>query len=113
VTASDAEETKLLTLARGARSRVSAAEGAAVRDETGRTYSAANVSLPSLALTAASLAVAIAAASGSRGLEAVVISTDAQTLNDGDRAVITDFAGAGVPIVLVTATGAETARLTS
>ena len=37
----DAEDAKLLTLARGARGRVGAAVGAALRDETGRTYSGA------------------------------------------------------------------------
>jgi cytidine deaminase len=113
MTANDPEEVKLVTLARGARSRVAAAQGAAVRDETGRTYSTANVSLPSLSLSAAELAVAMAAASGSRGLEAVVISTDSASLTDGDRAVISDFAGTGVPVVLVDTKGTEVARLTS
>ena len=46
------EDAKLVTLARGARGRVGAARGAAVRDETGRTYSAADVSLPSLQVSA-------------------------------------------------------------
>ena len=42
----DAEDAKLVTLAKGARGRVSASEGAAVRDETGRTYASASVGLP-------------------------------------------------------------------
>ena len=39
------EDNKLITLARSARARNNAAEGAAVRDETGRTYIATTVSL--------------------------------------------------------------------
>jgi len=71
------EDAKLVTLARGARARISAKEGAAVRDETGRTYSAANISLKSLKLSALQLAVAQAVASGAKGCEcAVVITTD-------------------------------------
>jgi hypothetical protein len=69
----DAEDAKLVTLANGAMARAGAAQGAAVRDEDGRTYSAAAVSLPSLALTALQAAVAVAAASGARALEAAVI----------------------------------------
>ena len=60
------EDAKLLTLARGARGRAGAARGAAVRDETGRTYAAADVTLPSLSLTALQLAVAQAVAAGVR-----------------------------------------------
>ena len=51
------EDEKIITLARSARARVAAAEGAAVRDETGRTYAAAAVNLPSLRLSALRLAV--------------------------------------------------------
>ena len=54
----DAEDAKLVTLARAARARVGAVEGAAVRDGDGRTYAAATVALPSLHLTALQLAVA-------------------------------------------------------
>ena len=39
---------------------MAASEGAAVRDETGRTYTAAAVALPSLRLSALRLAVAMA-----------------------------------------------------
>ena len=48
----DAEDPKLVTLARAARARIGAIEGAAVRDQDGRTYAAATVALPSLPLTA-------------------------------------------------------------
>ena len=54
-----AEDLKIITLARSTRARVAASEGAAVRDETGRTYTAAAVALPSLRLSALRLAVAI------------------------------------------------------
>ena len=43
-----AEDAKIVTLARSARARTGAAEGAAVRDTDGRTYAACTVSLPSL-----------------------------------------------------------------
>ena len=45
----DPEDAKIVTLARSARARTGAAEGAAVRDTDGRTYAAATVALPSLA----------------------------------------------------------------
>jgi hypothetical protein len=58
------EDEKIITLARSTRARTGSAEGAAVRDETGRTYTAASVALPSLRLSALRLAVAMAATSG-------------------------------------------------
>ena len=64
-----AEDAKLVVLARGARGRVAAVEGAAVRDQDGRTYAAASVALPSLTLTALQLAVASAVAAGARDTE--------------------------------------------
>ncbi len=69
----DAEDAKLVTLARGARGRAGAAEGAAVRDTDGRTYAAATVMLPSFRLTAAQAAVAAAVAAGADGLEALAV----------------------------------------
>src|SRR5581483_7701709 len=79
----DAEDGKLVTLARSARGRTGAAEGAAVRDDTGRTYAAATVALPSLSLTALQAAVAAAVSSGAQRLEAAAVVTEAVTL-DGD-----------------------------
>src|SRR5262249_16957883 len=64
------EDQKLITLARSARARTGAAEGAAVRDETGRTYAAATVALPTLRLSALRLAVAMAGSSGAPSLRA-------------------------------------------
>ncbi|NJP34775.1 cytidine deaminase [Micromonospora thermarum] len=92
-----AEDAKLVVLARGARGRVGAVEGAAVRDQDGRTYAAASVSLPSLALTALQLAVASAAAAGATRLEAAVVVTEASTLDGAGHAAVRDLA-ADAPI---------------
>ncbi|TAM82277.1 MAG: cytidine deaminase [Jatrophihabitans sp.] len=70
------EDAKLLTLARSARARTRAAQGAAVRDSDGRTYVAATVELPSLHLSALQVAVAMAVSSGAPGLEAAVVFGD-------------------------------------
>ncbi len=76
----DPEDAKLVTLARSARVRAVvgdglAAEGAAVRDETGRTYVAATVVRGPLRLPALHLAVAQAVTSGARSFEAAVVVT--------------------------------------
>ena len=71
-----AEDQKLVTLAKATRARTNAAEGAAVRDLDGRTYAAATVALPSLAVSALGVCVSMAVASGSRGLEAAVLLTE-------------------------------------
>lgn len=92
-----AEDAKLVTLARATRARIGAAEGAAVRDENGRTYAAATVELPSLRLTALEVCVAMAISSGSRGLEAAVVLTQALGGVAG-LAAVRDFAGHGVPV---------------
>ena len=72
----ETEDAKLVTLARATRVRAGAEEGAAVRDETGRTYTAATVDLPTLKVTALNLAIAMAASSGARKLEAAVVVTE-------------------------------------
>lgn len=108
-----AEDAKLVTLARGARGRVGAAEGAAVRDETGRTYSGATVALGSLALSAVQLAVAQAAASGARGLEAVVLVRREGDVADSDLDAVRALGGAGVPVLVVGSDGALLASLAS
>jgi cytidine deaminase len=87
----DAEDTKLVILARGARARVNAVEGAAVRDSDGRTYTGASVSLPSLTLTALQLAVACAVAAGATRLEAAAVVTEASTLDALGRAAVRDL----------------------
>jgi hypothetical protein len=84
----DPEDAKLITLARSARARSGAAEGAAVRDDTGRTYVATSVDLPSLQLSALQGAVAAAVSSGVRTLEAAAVVTD---LLDVDRSIVDDL----------------------
>ncbi|MGR6321522.1 cytidine deaminase [Micromonospora soli] len=85
------EDGKLVVLARGARGRVGAVEGAAVRDQDGRTYAAASVALPSLTLTALQLAVASAVAAGATRLEAAVVVTEASTLDGAGHAAVRDL----------------------
>ncbi|MGC5291117.1 cytidine deaminase [Micromonospora sp. DT231] len=92
-----AEDAKLVVLARGARGRVAAVEGAAVRDQDGRTYAAASVALPSLTLTALQLAVASAVAAGASRLEAAVVVTEASTLDGAGHLAVRDLA-ADAPI---------------
>jgi hypothetical protein len=94
----DPEDAKILTLARGARARNAAAEGAAVRDTTGRTYAAIPVDLPALKLSALQVAVAMAVSSGATELEgaAVVRAGDlaggsADPLPEQDLAVARDL----------------------
>jgi hypothetical protein len=76
VTDLDPEDHKLITLARTARARTGAAEGAAVRDTDGRTYVATTVTLTSLSLSALQVAVAMAISSGALGLEAAATVSD-------------------------------------
>ena len=82
----DVEDAKLVTLARAARARANAIEGAAVRDGDGRTYAAATVNLPSLALSALQLAVATAVAAGASTVEAAAVVTEASTVDGGGYA---------------------------
>ncbi len=92
------EDAKLVTLARATRARTGAAEGAAIRDADGRTYAAASVALPSLALSAVQVCVAMAVASGSRGLEAAVVLGEAERVAEGDLAALHDLGGPGVVV---------------
>src|SRR4051794_11230336 len=101
----DAESAKLVTLARSTRARTRAAQGACVRDQDGRTYAAATVDLPSLRLSAVQVAVAMAVASGARGLEAVVVLAEADAVADADLAAVRDLAGPGVPVHLAAPDG--------
>jgi len=87
-----AEDNKLVTLARSSRARVGAVEGAAVRDQDGRTYAAASVVLPSMSVTALQLAVASAVASGASSLEAAAVVTEASMLDGAGHAAVRDLA---------------------
>jgi hypothetical protein len=103
------EDLKIITLARSARARVAAAEGAAVRDETGRTYAAAAVALPSMQLSALRLAVAMALSSGAASLEAAALVSDDEP-DPGDLAVVRE-AGPAAIIFHASSTGVLRATL--
>lgn len=96
----DAQDAKLVTLARASRVRVGAVEGAAVRDETGRTYAAATVDLASLKLSALEAAVAAAVSSGARSVEAAAVVSDAPVRPRSDVGCVRDLGGTGTPVHL-------------
>ncbi|GGP92789.1 cytidine deaminase [Actinomadura coerulea] len=100
----NAEDAKIITLARSARARAGAAEGAAVRDETGRTYSATSVDLPSLKLSALKAAVAMAVSSGAEDLEAAAVVTAAEAADPADVAAVRDL-GPKAPVLLAAPDG--------
>jgi cytidine deaminase len=88
----DPEDAKIVLLARSARARIGAFEGAAVRDTDGRTYAAATVDLESLQLTALQAAVAAAVSSGAPGLEAAAVVTDAGAVDPASLSVVRELA---------------------
>src|SRR3954454_7524265 len=101
----DPEDAKLVTLARSARGRTGAQEGAAVRDTDGRTYLAASVALPSLQLSALQAAVAAAVSSGVTALEAAAVVSDAEAVEDAGLAAVHDLAPSA-PVHLAAPDGA-------
>ena len=109
----DPEDRKLITLARSARARNGVPEGAAVRDETGRTYVAGSVALPSLALSALRTAVAMAVASGAKSLEAAAVVTAAESAAEEDRAAVRDLGGAAAPVILAGPDGTVRSTVTA
>lgn len=115
-----AEDAKLVTLARTSRARTSSVEGAAVRDQDGRTYVATGVDLPSLKLSALQTAVAMAVSSGATGIEAAAVVADPSppgaavadpvlggtgTALQPDLTVVREFAGADVVVHLADSAG--------
>ena len=107
----DVEDAKLVVLARGARGRAAAAQGAAVRDDDGRTYAAATVNLPSLKLTAVQAAVAAAVSSGAQALEALAIVGGTAGLDAASAAAAGDL-GASI-VVVADADGVVLSRTTA
>ncbi|MGW3339857.1 cytidine deaminase [Streptomyces sp. NPDC001009] len=101
----DPEDRKIVTLARSVRARNGVPEGAAVRDSTGRTYTAGSVSLPSLRLSALRTAVAMAVASGAESLEAAAVVSEAESVSAEDLAAVGDLGGAGTLVLLAGADG--------
>ena len=80
------EDQKLATLATSTLARTGAKQAAALRDTTGRTYVAINISEPTLTLDAVQAVFAVAAASQIAGIEGVVIAGD----KNAATSVITD-----------------------
>ncbi|WP_109523761.1 MULTISPECIES: cytidine/deoxycytidylate deaminase family protein [Nocardia] len=104
----DAEDNKLVVLARGALARTGGVSGAAIRDTDGRTYAAGEVTLDALRLTALQSAVAAAISSGAEGFEAAAVVggrfSDAgvgavREVSPAARIVFTDRDGAVFEIV--------------
>lgn len=93
------EDDKLLTLARAAAARIDAPGAGAVRDDDGRSYVAASITLPHLTLTGLQIAVAQAAAAGADTLEAALYLGD----TDPGVAAVRDLS-ATAPIFAVTGT---------
>jgi hypothetical protein len=94
-----ADDAKLVSLARGARVRAGAAEGAALLDDIGRSYAAGSVQLRGLVLSAVQAAVAAAVSSGSSTIESAVIVTEARQLSAGDAALLDELGASRVLIV--------------
>ena len=106
------ENEKIIVLARSARVRLSAAEGAAVRDTTGRTYVATTVALPSLQLSAVRAAIVMAVGGGADGLEAAaVVSGSDKPPQAEDLAAVRDLGGPTTPVYLASADGGVWARI--
>lgn len=106
----DPEDLKIITLARAARARTEARQGACVRDLDGRTYAATSIDLDSLSLSAIQLAVAMAISSGAQGLEAVALIAE-ESPGEADLAAVRELPGSGVTIWAVDALSGETEQL--
>ena len=98
----DPEDDKLVTLARAALARATGAtEGAAVRDDIGRTYAGTSVSAGELELTAVEVAAVMALSSGVRRLEsAVLVAADAEGRPRGREYGVLDALGSPRLIVV-------------
>jgi hypothetical protein len=93
----EAEDLKLITLARAAMVRIGANQGACVRDTDGRAYAAASVHLEHLNLSAISVAVAMAVSSGATGVEGAAVAGDEEP-STADLEILRDLAADGVRI---------------
>ncbi len=106
----DPEDVKIVTLARSARARTQAPEGAAVRDGDGRTYAACTVTLAALPLSALQAAVAAAVASGATELEAAAVVTEAESVDANSLAAVRELGGRA-PVFRADAGGTVAERL--
>ena len=102
----DAEDNKLVVLARATRARTGAAEGAALRDLDGRTYAGASVDLAALPVTAIGVCIVMALSSGAKGAEAVVLLGEATDVGEPDLTALREFTGSGVPVHVCDPAGA-------
>jgi cytidine deaminase len=93
----DAEDAKLVVLARSAMARAGARSGAAVRDVDGRAYAGVPVNLSALQLTALQTVVAAAVSSGAAGLEAAVLV--AGSADDAGIAAVREMSAAAAVII--------------
>lgn len=100
----DAQDAKLITLARASMARIGADHGAAVRDADGRSYAAAPVTLTSVDIAGLDLAVAQAVSAGATGLEAAAIVT---SVKDPIISVasVREVGGEGVPVYVANPQG--------
>jgi len=106
----EAEDAKIVTLARAARARAQAAEGAAVRDTDGRTYAACTVSLPSFSVTAMQAAIVAAISSGAAGIEAAAIVTEYPGIASASLQAVRDLSDRA-PVYVVEPSGHVVDRL--
>lgn len=72
----DPEDAKLETLARATQRRTGSKQSAALRDSTGRTYVAIDVSTPSFSVDCLAAVFTVAMASQISGIEAIVVVGD-------------------------------------
>lgn len=107
----DAEDAKLVTLARSALVRTASQEAAAVRDDTGRTYVAGPVRLATLQVSALQAAVTAAVSSGAGELEAAVVVSHQGEPSAADLAVVGELSQGRCPVYVVGPDGVVRARL--
>ncbi len=84
----NAEDLKLVTLAKGARARIGAQAAACVRDTDGRTYSAARVEYSGKIFLAVELAIATALSAGAKKFEAICVLGDEDFDFDQTKSVL-------------------------
>jgi len=110
LTPTDPEDRKIITLARAARGRTGADQGACVRDGDGRTYAATSIGLRSLSLSAIQLAVAMAVSSSAPGLEAVALVAE-NGPTDLELALVREVAGRSVTVWVIDPNGVARDRI--
>lgn len=111
-----AEDAKLVTLARATLARTGAGEAAAVRDGDGRTYAGAGLTTSAWRMSALQVCLGMAASSGVKHLEAVVLMTSGDptdAVSEPDLTALRELGGPQVPVRVVDARGTVCATLTT